>query len=168
MTKRLRTAQGRDSARRGAAAGPQHAAAAGQAAGRPVHASHLQAPSWTLSLLLIEMLFSSLTQDVELNLSRSQTNLSALLRADAMSLPHQDESSETRGKSTEPTTACSLRQDTAAPMHLRTRSGECCRALDLEARSDADPEQLLASFSGRPPMSQDQAVNDLEPPAFGV
>ena len=28
------------------------------------------------------------------------------------------------------------------------------RALDLDARSDADPEQLLASFSGRPPMTQ--------------
>ena len=42
------------------------------------------------------------------------------------------------------------------------------RALDLDARSDADPEQLLASFSGRPPMAQRQAVNDLEPPAFGM
>ena len=42
------------------------------------------------------------------------------------------------------------------------------RALDLDARSDADPEQLLASFSGQPPMSQSQAVNDLEPPAFGM
>ncbi len=47
-------------------------------------------------------------------------------------------------------------------------AGDCYRALDLDARSDADPEQLLASFGGRPPMAQHQAVNDLEPPAFGM
>jgi hypothetical protein len=42
------------------------------------------------------------------------------------------------------------------------------RALDLDARSNASPEQLLDSFSGQPPMHQSQAVNDLEAPAFSM